>query len=60
MRSVSSANFLKEFTLYANQAHDEGETLVIQRGNGKNAVMLSLESYNQLQKELFLLKQKNS
>lgn len=59
MRSVSSANFLKEFTLYANQAHDEGETLVIQRGNGKNAVMLSLESYNQLQKELFLLKQKN-
>jgi len=59
LRSVSSAAFLKEFTLYANQAHDAGETFVIQRGNDKNAVMLSLESYNQLQKELFLLKQKN-
>ena len=56
MRSISSASFLKEFTLYAEQVHDEGETLVVQRSNDKNLVLMSLTAYNKLQKELFDLK----
>lgn len=56
MLTVSSAAFLKEFTLYANQANDDGETYIIQRGNGKNVVVMSLDTYNERQKELFLLK----
>lgn len=56
MRTVSSSSFLKEFTLYANQAHDDKETFVIQRANEKNVVLLSMDSYNALQKELYLLK----
>ncbi len=56
MHSISSAAFLKEFTLYAEQVHDKGDTLVIQRSNDKNLVLMSLAAYNDLQKELFELK----
>lgn len=54
MLAIPSANFLKEFTLYADKAADEKETFIVQRSNGKNMVMMSLESFNELQKRIYM------
>lgn len=53
MLAVDAASFLKEFTIYCNKASDERETIVITRSNGKNAVLLSLEEYNEMKKQLY-------
>lgn len=60
MLAVSSSEFLNEFTIYANKAHDEKEIFIIQRANDKNAVLLSLAEYNELKKQLFLLQKNNN
>lgn len=60
MRTVSSSSFLKEFTLYANEAVDKKETFVIQRANDKNVVLLSMDAYNELQKELYFFKKEQT
>lgn len=54
MLAIPSAKFLKEFTIYAEQAADEKETFIIQRSNGKNIVMMSLESFNDLQRRIYM------
>lgn len=58
MLSTSSAGFLKEFTIYCDKINDENETLIVTRSNDKNIVVLSLEEYNQMNKQLFELKNK--
>jgi antitoxin YefM len=57
--AVSSSALLKEFTLYADKANDNNEICVIQRSNEKHVVMLSLDEYNRMNKQLFLLENKN-
>lgn len=57
MLATSSSEFLKEFTLFADRANDDKETIVIQRASGKNVVLMSMDEYNRIQKELFLAKQ---
>lgn len=59
MISVSSAGFLKEFSIYCNKANDENETIIVTRSNDKNIVVLSLEEYNQMNKQIFELKNKD-
>ncbi len=56
MIAVTSGEFLKEFTLYADRAHEDKETIIIQRENGKHLVLMPLDAYNALQKELYLAK----
>ena len=56
MTAVTSGEFLKEFTLYADRTNEHSETFIIQRENGKHLVLMSLDSYNALQKELYLAK----
>ena len=34
----------------------EKETLIVQRSSGKNIVVMSMEQFNELQKEIFLAK----
>ena len=58
MIAVPSSDFLKEFTLLANRANDEKETFIVQRANGKNVVMLSMEEFNCLQKMIFQAQQR--
>lgn len=60
MIATSSSSFLKEFTVIAERAHDEKETFIIQRANHKDVVLMSLESFNELQKKLFLAQQKKN
>lgn len=60
MISVGSAGFLKEFSLYCNKANDENETIIVTRSNDKNIVVLSLDEYNQMSKQIFDLQNKKS
>ena len=60
MTSITSGEFLNEFTLYADRAHEESETFIIQRENGKHLVLMSLDGYNALQKQLYLTKKQVS
>ena len=59
MTAVTSGEFLNEFTLYADRTHDEDETFIIQRENGKHLVLMSLDVFNALKKELYLTKKQN-
>lgn len=56
MIAVPSGNFLKEFTLLADRAAEEGEMVIVQRPNGKNVVMMSLDAFNDMQKALYQAK----
>ncbi len=56
MMVISSSDLLNEFTLYANKVVDEKETIIVQRSNSKNIVLLSIEQYNEMQKQIFLAK----
>ena len=53
MIAVPSGSFLKEFTLLAERAETENETIVIQRANGKYMVLMSLDAFNAIQKKLY-------
>ena len=59
MTAVTSGEFLNEFTLYADRTHEDNETFIIQRENGKHLVLMSLDSFNALQKELYLAKKQH-
>ena len=59
MTAITSGEFLGEFTLYADRANEANETFIIQRENGKNLVLMSMDAYNSLQKELYLAKKQN-
>lgn len=56
MIATASSDFLKEFTIYADRANDEKEQIFVQRSNDKNIVVLSAEQYNEIQKELYVLR----
>ncbi|HCB92403.1 MAG TPA: type II toxin-antitoxin system Phd/YefM family antitoxin [Selenomonas sp.] len=53
MEAVPSGSFLKEFTLLADRAVDEKERFLIQRKNGKNVILLSMDDYNEMLKEIY-------
>ena len=53
MEALPSASFLKEFTLVADRAWEERERFIIQRRDGRNVVLLSMEDYNEMQKRLY-------
>lgn len=57
MLVISSSDLLNEFTLYADKIVDEKETLIIQRSSGKNLVVMSMEKFNEMQKQIFLAKE---
>lgn len=57
MLVISSSDLLNEFTLYADKAADEKETLIVQRSSGKNLVVMSMEQFNEIQKQIFLAKE---
>ena len=53
MLVISSSDLINEFTLYANKAVDEKETMIVQRSNGKNLVVMSMDKFNEIQKQIF-------
>lgn len=57
MIPVASGDFLKEFTIYADRAHAENQALFVQRANDKNLIVLPMDMYNDLQRQIYQLKQ---
>lgn len=56
MIPLSSSEFLKEFTIYADKAHAENQAIFIQRGNDKNLVVLPMDMYNDMKRQIYELK----
>ena len=56
MRAITSGDFLREFTLFADRASEEKETLIVQRPGGNHLVVMPMEVYNEMQKAIYLAK----
>lgn len=56
MIPVASADFLKEFTIYAERAHAENQALFVQRANDKNLIVMPMDMYNDMQRQIYQLK----
>lgn len=54
MKVVASSDFIKEFTLHADDIVDNNETFIVQRSNGKNLVVMSMEEFNKMQKQIYM------
>ena len=58
MLSASMSDFRKEMKRYLDLVTEDFETLIINRGKGKGAVMISLDEYNSLMETMYLLSTK--
>ncbi len=52
--------FRKELKEYLDSVEHNNETLIIKRGSGKGAVLISLEEYNSIMETLHLLSSKKN
>ncbi len=52
MLAVNYSTIRNNLKDYCDKATDEGETVIVTRKNEKNVVLMSLEQYNQMQKDL--------
>ncbi len=52
MLAVNYSTIRKNLKNYCDKVTEENETVIITRKNGKNVVLLSLEKYNEIIKEL--------
>ena len=58
MLSTTMSDFRKEMKKYLDLVIEDFETLIINRGKGKGAVMISLDEYNSLIETMYLLSTK--
>jgi antitoxin YefM len=58
MLSANVTDFRKELKKYLDLVTEDYETLIINRGKGKGAVMISLDEYNSLMETMYLLSSK--
>ena len=58
MLSANVSDFRKEMKKYLDLVIEDFETLIINRGKGKGAVMISLDEYNSLIETMYLLSTK--
>jgi antitoxin YefM len=58
MLSASMSDFRKEMKKYLDLVTRDFETLIINRGKGKGAVLISLDEYNSLMETMHLLSSK--
>lgn len=58
MLSANVTDFRKEMKRYLDLVTEDYETLIINRGKGKGAVMISLDEYNSLMETMYLLSSK--
>jgi len=55
MIAANYTEFRKELKKYLDDVEKNNETLVIKRGTGKGAVMISLDEYNSMMETMHLL-----
>jgi antitoxin YefM len=58
MLSANITDFRKEMKKYLDLVIEDFETLIINRGKGKGAVLISLDEYNSLMETMYLLSTK--
>jgi antitoxin YefM len=58
MLSANVTDFRKEMKKYMDLVIEDFETLIINRGKGKGAVLISLPEYNSLMETMYLLSSK--
>mgnify|MGYP001202682119 FL=1 len=60
MIAANYSEFRKELKDYLDSVELNNETLIIKRGSGKGAVLISLEEYNSIMETLHLLSSKKN
>jgi antitoxin YefM len=60
MIAANYSEFRKELKYYLDSVEFNNETLIIKRGSGKGAVLISLEEYNSIMETLHLLSSKKN
>jgi antitoxin YefM len=60
MIAANYSEFRKELKGYLDSVELNNETLIIKRGSGKGAVLISLEEYNSIMETLHLLSSKKN
>ncbi|HCI56225.1 MAG TPA: type II toxin-antitoxin system prevent-host-death family antitoxin [Bacteroidales bacterium] len=60
MIAANYSEFRKELKDYLDNVEYNNETLIIKRGSGKGAVLISLEEYNSIMETLHLLSSKKN
>ncbi|MDX9725690.1 MAG: type II toxin-antitoxin system prevent-host-death family antitoxin [Bacteroidales bacterium] len=60
MIAANYSEFRKELKDYLDSVEFNNETLIIKRGSGKGAVLISLEEYNSIMETLHLLSSKKN
>lgn len=60
MIAANYSEFRKELKGYLDSVEYNNETLIIKRGSGKGAVLISLEEYNSIMETLHLLSSKKN
>jgi antitoxin YefM len=58
MLAANYTEFRKDLKDYLDTVEENHETLIIKRGSGKGAVLISLEEYNSMMETLHLLSSK--
>ena len=58
MLAANYTEFRKDLKDYLDTVEENHETLIIKRGSGKGAVLISLEEYNSIMETLYLLSSK--
>ncbi len=60
MKAANYSEFRKDLKEYLDSVEESNETLIIKRGKGKGAVLISLEEYNSIMETLHLLSSKKN
>ena len=60
MLAANYSEFRNELKNYLDSVEFNNETLIIKRGSGKGAVMISLEEYNSIMETLHILSSKKN
>ena len=58
MLSVNYSNMRDNFKDYCDKVTDDYETVIVTRKNDKNVVMISLEEYNNMKENLYIMSNK--
>ena len=60
MLAVNYSTLRNNLKAYCDKATDESETVIVTRKNEKNVVIMSLEKYNNLRENLFLMQNRKT
>ena len=58
MLAVNYSNMRDNFKDYCDKVTDDYETVIVTRENDKNVVMISLEEYNNMKENLYIMSNK--